>query len=82
VNQHSGEKSELSACVIITFQVMAFARVSAGDPNPVCPFTKSREHKFGAHSPCTGNADNPDIGRVLHPADTCQIRCPVTTGVT
>jgi len=82
MNQHPGEKSKLSSCVIITFQVMAFARVSAGDPYPVCPFPQGRENKFGAHSASTGDADNPDIGGVLHPANTCKICGPVTTGVT
>ena len=29
------EKGELASCVVITFQVMAVARVSPGNPDPV-----------------------------------------------
>jgi len=76
-----GEQGELATSVVITFQVMAFAGMSPGHPHGVRPFIEGGQEKLGAHTTRTGDADNPDIGRVFHPADTRQVRCTVTAPV-
>jgi hypothetical protein len=60
---------------------MAFAEVSAAGKDAVRPVPESvqDEGRFdpaGAHHP-----DHPDMGRVLHPADTGRIGCGVTAPV-
>jgi len=76
------KKGELSSGVVITFQVMAFTRMSAGHPHPVGPFPQSRQEKLRAHPPCARDPDHPDIGRILHPAHPGQVRRSVTAPVT
>jgi len=67
------EQSELASCEVITFQVMAVAGVSAGNPNTVGAVSEGGEDEFGAHPGRAGHPDNPDIGRVLEAADPCQV---------
>jgi hypothetical protein len=67
------KQSEFAAGIVITFQVMAFTGMSPRYPDTVCAFTQGRQEEFGIHPPGAGNPDNPDIGRVLHPADTGKI---------
>ena len=59
--------------VIITFQVMAFTRMSAGYPDTVCTFPQGGQKEFGAHPSGAGNPYDPDIGRVFHSADAGKI---------
>jgi len=67
------KEGEFSTGIVITFQVMAFAGVSPGHPDAVCAFAQRRQKKFGAHPSGAGNPDDPDVGRILHSADTRQI---------
>jgi hypothetical protein len=67
------EQSELASCEIITFQVMAVAGVSPGNPDTVGTVPEGGEDEFRAHPGGAGNPDNPDIGRVLETADACQV---------
>jgi hypothetical protein len=67
------KKGELSASVVITFQVMAFAGMSAGHPDPIGSLPKGRQGEFGTHAAGAGDPDHTDIGGILHPADTCEI---------
>jgi len=76
------KKCELATGVIITFQVMTVAGMSAGHPNAVSPFPQGRQKKLGAHAAGTGDADHPDVGRIRHPADTGQIGGAVAAPVT
>jgi hypothetical protein len=55
--------------------------MSAGYPDRIGPFTQGREEKLRAHPARAGNPDDPDIGRIFHPADSGQIRRPVTAPV-
>lgn len=66
----------------IAGNIMAFARVSAGNPDPVHSATESLENIVGFHAPGTGNTDNTDIGRIRHPAHSGQICSPIGTPVT
>jgi hypothetical protein len=76
------EQGELSAGVIITFQVMAFAWMSPGYPDSVCALAQRREKELGAHPSRTGNPDDPNVGRILHPADAGQIRGTIAAPIT
>jgi hypothetical protein len=67
------EQGEFAAGIVITFQVMAFTGMSPGDPYAVCAFTQCRQKEFGIHPPCAGDADDPDVGRIFHPADAGKI---------
>jgi hypothetical protein len=76
------QERELSPCVVITFQVMAFARVSPGHPNAIRTVPKGGQDELRTHPAGTGHADNPKIRRILEPAHTGQIRSPVTAPIT
>ncbi len=67
------EKRKLSTSVVITFQVMAFARMSPRHPNAVRALSKGGQCKLGTHSTGTGYPDNPNIGWVLHSADASKV---------
>jgi hypothetical protein len=67
------KQGEFSSGIIITFQVMAVARVSPGDPHPVRTVSEGGQQEFRAHSGGTGNPDDPDIWRVLESADAGKI---------
>jgi hypothetical protein len=75
------EEGEFSSGVIITFQVMAVPRVSAGYPDPVCTLSKSCQKKLGIHPAGTGHPDCPDVWWILQSAHTGKIcgavRAPV-----
>jgi hypothetical protein len=73
------KQCKFSAGIVITFQVMAFTGMSPGNPYSICSFPESRQEKLGTHAPGTRNADDPDIGRIIHPAHPCQISCAVAT---
>ena len=49
---------------------MAVARMSPGHPDAVGAVAKGRQGEFGTHPPGAGDADDADVGRVLHAADT------------
>ena len=76
------EQSELTSCVVITLQVMAVSGVSPRNPDAVRAVPESGQDEFRAHPGRAGHTDDPDIGRVLHAADTCQISGPVTAPIT
>jgi hypothetical protein len=67
------EQSELASCKVITFQVMAVAGVSPRNPDAVGAVPEGSKDEFGAYPGRAGNPDDPDIGRVLEPADPCQV---------
>jgi hypothetical protein len=67
------EQGEFATSIVITFQVMAFTGMSPGDPNTVCALTQRCQKEFGIHPPCAGDADDPDVGRIFHPADAGKI---------
>jgi hypothetical protein len=75
------EQGEFASGIVITFQVMAFAGMSPGDPNTVCTFTQRRQKKFGIHPPCARDADDPDVGRIFHPADAGKISGAITAPI-
>ena len=72
------KKRKFSTCVVITFQVMAFAGMSARHPNAVRTLSKGGQCKLGTHSTGTGYPDNPNIGGVLHSADASKVCGAVT----
>jgi hypothetical protein len=76
------EQGEFAARVIITFQVMAFSRMSPGHPHAVGTFFERRQCKFNAHSPGAGDPDHADIGWILHTPHTRKIRGTVAAPVT
>jgi len=76
------EQCEFPACVVITFQVMAFSGMSPGGPDAVGALAEGGQYELGAQAPGTRNTDNPDIGRIFHASHTRQIRSPVTAPVT
>jgi hypothetical protein len=61
---------------------MAVTRVSPGDPHAVGPVTKRSQYELGADAPGARHSDHPEIGRVLKPADPCQVRCTITAPMT
>jgi hypothetical protein len=75
------EKRKLSTGIIITFQVMAFSGMSPGNPHPVGSLTKGSQGKLRAHTPSTGNSDNPYIWWILHSTSTRQICGTITAPV-
>ena len=75
------EQGELASCVVITFQVMAVAGVSPGNPDPVRTMAEGGEDEFGAHPCRAGHPDDPDIGRVLEAAHACQVCRPIAAPV-
>jgi len=76
------EQGELSSGVVITFQVMAVTRVSAGDPNSICTLPEGCQEKFGIHPARAGHPDGSYVRRILQSAHTGKIRCPVGAPVT
>lgn len=80
--QEPFQQSEFSSGVIITFQVMAVARVSPRHPDTISPVTEGCKNELGAYPGRARNPDNPEIGRVLETAHTGQIRRSVTAPVT
>ncbi len=60
---------------------MTFTGMSAGDPYRISSLSECGKDKFRTHSAGAGNPDNPDIGRIFHPADPCKICCPVRAPV-
>ena len=79
--QESFKQGEFSSGVVITIQVMAFARVSPGDPDAVRAVTQCGKDEFGTHSAGTGHPDNPEIGRILQAAHPGEIRRAITAPV-
>jgi len=75
------KESEFSPRIVITFQVMTFARMSPGDPDSVRSLSQSRKEKLGTHAPGAGNPYNPDIGRIFHSPDTGKVCCSITAPV-
>jgi hypothetical protein len=80
--QKTLQQCEFPSCVIITFQVMAVAGVSAGDPYTVGTVPEGRQYEFRRDPGRAGHPDDPEIGRVLKSANPRQIRCTVTAPVT
>src|SRR6056297_3978397 len=74
-------ESKFPACIVITFQVMAFTRMSTGYPYTVSPLPQGRQDVFRAQTACAGNPYHPDIGRILHPGDTGKIGCTIAAPV-
>jgi hypothetical protein len=67
------EQGEFATGIVITFQVMAFTGMSPGDPNAVCTLTQRCQKEFRIHPSRAGDADDPDVGRIFHPADAGKI---------
>jgi hypothetical protein len=59
------KQGEFSSGVVITFQVMAVAWMSAGNPDPVCTLSESRQKKLGIHPAGAGHPDYPDVRGIL-----------------
>ena len=49
----------------IAGKIVAIADVTAGDPNPVHSAPEGLQNKFGAHAAGAGDADHPEVGRIL-----------------
>ena len=71
------EQGEFSSGVVITFQVMAVTRMSAGDPNSVGTLPEGSQEKFGIHPAGAGHPDGSYVRRILQPAHPGKIRCSV-----
>jgi hypothetical protein len=67
------KQCEFPTSVVITFQVMAVARMSPGNPYTVRPLPERREKKLGAHPAGARDADHTDVGGILHSPDAGQI---------
>ncbi len=67
------QQSEFASCIVITFQVMAVAWVSPGNPHAVGAVPEGGQDEFGADPGRAGHPDDPEIGRVLEAADPCQV---------
>jgi hypothetical protein len=67
------KKSEFSPRIIITFQVMAFAGMSPGDPDSVRPLCQGRKKKLGTHATGARNPYDPYIRGIFHSSDTCKV---------
>lgn len=76
------EQGEFSSCIVVTFQVMAIAWVSPGDPDPIRPMAESGQYKLRTHTGGTGHADNPEMLGVLEATHPGQISCSITAPVT
>jgi len=75
------KQGEFATGIVITFQVMAFTGMSPGDPDAVGTFPQGRQEKLRIHPAGARNPDDPDVGRVLHPADAGQVGGPVAAPV-
>jgi hypothetical protein len=73
VFQQVAHHGKFAPCIIITIQVMTFARMSPGYPDGIRTFPKGGKNEFRTHTSGAGDPDDPDIRRVLHPADPCQV---------
>jgi hypothetical protein len=67
------KQGEFAPGVVITFQVMAFTGMSPGYPDAVSAFPHGCQKKLWIHPAGARNPYHPDVGRVLHPADTGEI---------
>ena len=76
------KQREFPTSVVITFQVMAFAGMSPGHPDAVGAFPQGGQGELGAHAAGAGDANDPDVGGVFHPADTCQVGSAIAAPVT
>jgi hypothetical protein len=74
VFQEVFQENEFPSGIVITFQVMAFTGVSPGNPHAVRTVPEGRQNKLGGHPSRAGNADDPEVGRVLKPVHTGKIR--------
>ena len=75
------EQYKFASGIVITFQVMAFAGMSPGDPDTVCAFAQRRQKEFGVHPSRAGDADDPDVGRIFHPADAGKISSAIAAPI-
>jgi hypothetical protein len=80
--QQVPEKDEFASGIVITFQVMAVAGVSPGNPHAIRTVSECGKDELGANPPGAGYSDDPDVGRVLKAAHTGKIGCPITAPVT
>ena len=82
VLQQIAKKGKFSSGVVITFQVMAVAGMSPGNPDTVGTATKSSQNKLRADAAGAGNPDYPYIWGVLKTAYACKVGRPITAPVT
>ena len=75
------EQGKFSSGVVITFQVMAVARVSAGNPDAVCTLSESCQKKLGIHPASAGHPDCPDVWGILQSAHASKICGAVRTPI-
>jgi hypothetical protein len=61
----------------VSSQIMAIANMAASDKNTVQPFLKGFQDVMGGYGPGTHDPNGPYIGRVLQPADPCQVSCGI-----
>jgi hypothetical protein len=75
------KQGKFTSGVVITFQVMAFAGMSPGYPDTICALAQSGHEKLRVHPAGTGDSNHPDVGRIFHPPDACQIGSAVAAPV-
>jgi hypothetical protein len=75
------KQGEFATGIVITFQVMAFTGMSPGYPDAVSSFPHGRQEKLRIHPAGARNPDDPDIGRVFHPADSGKVGGSITAPV-
>jgi hypothetical protein len=74
-------QGKLTTGIVITFQVMAFARMSTRNPNAISPLSQSGQKEFGAHPAGAGDSYHPNIRRILHATDSGKICRTVTAPI-
>jgi hypothetical protein len=75
------KQGKFTSGIVITFQVMAFAGMSPGYPDTIGALAQSGHEKLRIHSAGTGDTDDPDVGRILHPPHTCQVGSTIAAPV-
>ena len=65
----------------ITFQVMTIADVSAGHQHTVRPSQKRLQQETVIHPAGAHQADQTDVGRILHAGNPCQVGPGISTPV-
>jgi len=72
------QQGEFSSGVIITFQVMAFTRVSPRNPNAIGALHQSRQNELWTHPGRARDPYGPYVRRVLNPIYSSQIAGSIT----
>jgi hypothetical protein len=81
VLQQVFQQGEFASGIVITFQVMAFTRVSPGNPDSIRTLPEAGQYEFGAHAAGAWNPDYPDGRGVFHAAYAGQVGSAIAAPV-